>query len=121
MLLTYLESHADELLSAQEIGDALSGKAVSLSAVYRNLAELETEGLVHRDHGASVREAFYRYVGADACRDTLHLSCMRCGRTFHMGNAGTQQLLSAVELAEGFSVDKSETVLYGTCELCRKQ
>ena len=42
-LLTFLGEHPDELLSARQMADALAEKQISLSAVYRNLAQLEAE------------------------------------------------------------------------------
>ena len=114
-LLDYLSAHADETLSAREIAAALAG--VSASAVYRNLAALETEGKLRRVKGA--REAAYQYVGAASCRGRVHLKCKRCNRTFHMDERGAERLVGVVEQAEGFAVDKGDTVLYGVCELCQ--
>ena len=48
VLLAYLSQHPDELLSARQIADALADKKISLSAVYRNLAQLETEEKMRR-------------------------------------------------------------------------
>lgn len=118
-LLDYLGAHADELFCAQAVADALGGEGVSLSAVYRNLAELEAEGLVRRAEKSGSREAYYRFVGADECRGCLHLQCKKCGRTFHMDAVGAEQLKSVVERTEGFALDKGDTVLYGVCEVCR--
>ena len=118
-LLDYLSAHADEAISAQEIAAALEGEGVSLSAVYRNLAALESDGKVRRVSKGSAREIFYRYTDADACKGSLHLRCKRCGRTFHMDATGAEQLLGVVEKTEGFAVDKSDTVLYGVCEICQ--
>ncbi len=118
-LLDHLSAHADELLSAQEIADALSGSGVSLSAVYRNLSELETEGRVRRAGKGGSREVYYQFIDADKCKGSLHLQCKKCGRTFHMDAAGAEQLKSVVEKAEGFALDKGDTVLYGVCEVCR--
>ena len=118
-LLDCLSAHADEALSAREIAAALAGGGVSLSAVYRNLAALEADGAVRRVSKGSAREVFYRYTGADACRDSLHLRCKKCGRTFHMDATGAEQLLGVVEKTEGFAVDKADTVLYGVCEICQ--
>ena len=42
-LLTFLGEHPDELLTARQMADALAEKQISLSAVYRNLAQLEAE------------------------------------------------------------------------------
>lgn len=114
-LLDYLSAHADETLSAQEIAAALAG--VSASAVYRNLAALAAEGKLRRVERFGAREACYQYVGA--CGDCLHLKCKKCNRTFHMDATGAEALLGVVEKAEGFAVDKGDTVLYGVCELCQ--
>ena len=118
-LLDYLSARHDETLSAREIAAALENEGVSLSAVYRNLGELEAEGRVRRVGRGSAREAYYQFIGADECRGSLHLQCERCGRTFHMDAAGAEQLKSVVERSEGFALDKGGTVLYGVCEICR--
>ena len=47
-LLAYLSAHPDELLSTRQIADALQHEKISLSAVYRNLSELEAEEKVRR-------------------------------------------------------------------------
>ena len=118
-LLGYLSRHPDEALSAQAIAAALELAGVSLSAVYRNLAELEAEGQIRRASREGSREVYYQYTGSEACKDSLHLKCKKCGRTFHMDANGAEQLLGVVEKAEGFAVDKGDTVLYGVCELCQ--
>ena len=120
VLLSYLSAHTDELLSAQTIGDALAAEAVSLSSVYRNLADLEAEGKVRRSTKGSAREIYYLYIGAETCRGCLHMSCTRCGRTFHMGAQGAEQLAAVISDTEGFALDKGETVLYGVCGTCQK-
>lgn len=116
-LLDYLSAHADETFCAREIAAALAD--VSASAVYRNLAALEAEGKLRRVERSGARETAYQYVGADACKGCLHLKCKKCNRTFHMDAAGAEALLGVVERAEGFAVDKADTVLYGVCELCQ--
>lgn len=119
-LLGCLCAHPDEQLSAQAIADALAGEEISLSAVYRNLSELEAEGKVRRSGRAGSREVYYQYIDADGCRGCLHLSCRECGRTFHLDPVCARRLVSEVQEAQGFAVDRSETVLYGVCERCRK-
>lgn len=117
LLLDHLDRHADQLLTAQEIADALGPDTISLSAVYRNLADLEAEGKVLR--GVREGAASYRFAAAPGCQGCLHLSCKRCGRTFHMDGQGAERLLADVARSEGFAVDKAETVLYGVCGACR--
>lgn len=79
VLLSYLSQHPDELLSARQIEDALADKKISLSAVYRNLAQLETEEKVRRSSKSGTREVYYQYLDAESCKGALHMSCIKCG------------------------------------------
>ena len=120
ILLDYLASHPDEQLAAQQISDALEGESVSLSAVYRNLSELELEGKVRRSLSAN-REGAFQFLDAEDCKDSLHLCCSQCGRTSHMDAEDAAKLLRAVQTKEGFALDKHETVLYGLCAACQRR
>lgn len=120
LLLEYFSHHGHEALSAGEIAEELAGEGISVSAVYRNLSALEEEGHLKRSSRPGSREAFYQYTDLPECREQLHLSCTRCGKTFHMDSAGTERLLRSIAEKEDFSVDQSETVLYGVCGACRK-
>ena len=120
LLLDFLQAHPDELLSAGEISAAIQDEPISASAVYRNLAELEGDGKVRRLSRQGSREAFFQYMDASACRDCLHLSCTKCGRTFHMCALGADKLARDVEESDFFRIDRHETVLYGLCRDCRE-
>ena len=120
LLLDYLSCHTDLQLSAKSIADALESEGISLSAVYRNLSELENEGKIRRVSVSGGRETHYQYIDAQCCKDKLHLSCKECGRTYHMKLSGAESLLQSVAQTEEFEIDKSQTVLYGTCKDCRK-
>ena len=74
-LLTFLGEHPDELLTARQMADALAEKQISLSAVYRNLAQLEAEEKVRRSAKSGSHEAFYQYLDAKGCKGALHMSC----------------------------------------------
>lgn len=119
-LLTWLRARPDELFTAQEIAEAMRAEAISLSAVYRNLSDLEQEGQVRRSARGGEREIRYQFMAAERCRGCLHLCCTQCGRTFHMNGAGAAALARAVEQSENFALDCSETILYGLCGTCRK-
>ncbi len=120
-LLRYLRSHADEPLSARQIADALAAEDISKSAVYRNLSVLETEGRVQRHTKNGSKAIFYRYLGAEACQDRLHLSCSRCGKTYHMDVSATNRLVHSVAQGSDFQIDSVSTVLYGICGSCQKK
>ena len=90
-LLDYLSRHPDQPLTVREIAAGVEPDGVSLSAVYRNLAELEAAGLIRRESRPGSREAVVQYVGAENCRGHLHLTCTRCGRTVHLSSAAAEQ------------------------------
>lgn len=119
-LLDYLEQHTHEELSAGEIAEALAQQDISRSAVYRNLSVLEQEGKLRRSARSGSRETTYRFSDCAECRACLHLTCTECGRTFHMDTHAADALIRNVERAEGFSINRAETVLYGVCSACRK-
>ena len=120
-LLAYLSAHADEPLTARHIARELGNSEISLSAVYRNLNELEKEGLLRRvaAQGAG-REACYQYAADEHCREALHLDCRKCGRSFHMDGETADALIARVAERDGFQLDRTETVLYGVCGNCRE-
>lgn len=117
-LLSFLTENPDRTFSAREIAAALSGKNISKSSVYRNLAELETEQKIKRVTKAGRGESFYQFFDNSECKNHIHLSCTTCGRIFHLESEQTERLVSAVEAADGFEVSRGETTLYGTCREC---
>lgn len=120
VLTEFLSRHPDESFSAAQIAEALQAQDVSLSAVYRNLGELETQGVVCRTSREGGREALYRYTQSEGCRRHLHMSCTRCGRTFHMDLPTTDSLVEQVAEDTDFQVDRASTVLHGICGGCIK-
>lgn len=117
-LLAYLSVHPDELLTSRQIADALQGEGISLSAVYRNLSDLEGEEKVRRCTKSGSREVFYQYMAAEQCQGALHMTCVRCGKTFHMKEGSAAALARQVARSEAFTLDLADTVLYGTCRSC---
>ena len=64
-LISFLNEHPDQLLSVRQIAQELCAQQISLSAVYRNLSQLEAEGLIRKSVKPGSREAYYQYVGAE--------------------------------------------------------
>ena len=119
-LLTYLSEHTDEQMTARQIADALAADNISISAIYRNLSALEEKGFLKRSVREGTREVFYQYIAAAKCKDSLHLSCRVCGKSIHLDEADTTQLIQNTLRNTGFQIEKTETILYGICEGCRK-
>ncbi len=114
ILTDYLSHHVDKPITAQGIGEEL--KTLSLSAIYRNLADLEKSGIVQKTVNSDDRKAYYRFVDNCGCKEHIHLSCMNCGKVFHLDNSDT--FVEHLFKSEQFEVDKSVTVLYGLCKDC---
>ena len=119
-LLDYLISNADSCLSASQIAEALKNEDISVSAVYRNLSDLEKSGRIRKLSKSGSRESYYQYIDTDRCKDRLHLSCVECGKLFHLDNCISKKLLEEVSESDGFAINKSQSVLYGVCKNCKK-
>ena len=120
-LLAFLGEHPDKLLTARQMADALAEKQISLSAVYRNLAQLEAEEKVRRSAKSGSHEAFYQYLDAKGCKGALHMSCVKCGKTFHMADSNAALFAKHLAQSEQFTLDAADTILYGTCSDCKEK
>lgn len=120
ILLEYLSEHSDEQYTAAQIATALGKDKISISAVYRNLSELEEEDRVKRYVQGSSHEAFYQYMAAEKCCNKIHLSCCNCGKSIHMDEREAEHLLINVFKSTGYRINKTDSVLYGICEACNK-
>ena len=120
LLQTFFMQHPHELFSAKEIAESLEKAKISVSAVYRSLSDLEQDGLISRRAKSGSRGFFYQYTGAADCREHIHLTCKKCGKTVHITSEDTEVLTQKVSQYKHFLLDKEETILYGTCETCQR-
>jgi Fur family ferric uptake transcriptional regulator len=119
LLMEYMKDHPDENMSAAEIFSGLNSSDISLSAVYRNLRQMEEEGRVTRITRTGSREAYYQYVATDRCREKIHLVCKYCGRAEHLSEEDESEFINNLTMHRMFSIDLASTVVYGTCYRCR--
>lgn len=113
-----LRSNPHKFFTAKEIAEILAPYDVSLSAIYRNLAELTETGLVKKSVKKNGREALHRYVNNDVCKDEIHMTCIKCGKIFHMDHLVSEYIQKNLGIIQGFELDKLKTVIYGTCREC---
>lgn len=118
ILYDFFNKHPHQQFSAKEIAQALSEKHISVSAIYRNLAAMSEDGTLRCSVKSGSREKQYQFVSNSACKDCIHLTCIRCGKIFHMSRHTMQTLLSNLTQIEGFQLSKPQTILYGTCRQC---
>ena len=106
-------------LTAAEI---LAAGSLSQSSAYRNLAVLETCGVVHRVAGS---DEFARFeLAEDLTEHHHHLICSSCGKVEDFtASAALERTLardiSAVGDDTGFSAEHHRLDLLGTCARCR--
>ena len=117
-MIEFFESHHHESFTVEEIFAALNGQGISLSAIYRNLAELEKDGGLIKTVPQGSREAHYQFVGCDHCKGHIHLHCVECGKTTHLSDLGANKVARNALSDSGFEVDPTATVLYGVCKDC---
>ena len=117
-LLEFFGKNTDKSYSAVQIAGELPN--ISLSAVYRNLAALESEGKLKRTAKSGTREVYYQYIAAPGCQGCIHVSCISCGKTYHLDHTEAEKLVNSIAAHDGFMISRSDTVLYGTCAECRE-
>ena len=120
ILLNFFSKNPDKNFSAEEIAKQLKNQDISLSAVYRNLSELEKMGKVRKTAKSGSRKSFFQYVDLDDCKGHLHLSCKECGKTLHLDDNSANILVQNILKNANFNVDKDSTILFGICKNCDK-
>lgn len=120
LLLEYLERHPDELLSVHQIAEDLTDEKISVSAIYRNFADLEAEGKVRRASRNGKRKVYFQYTAAEHCKENLHLSCQKCGKSYHLNPKLADVITQGLATTEEFKISIANTVIYGICSSCSK-
>ena len=120
LIIDFFESHPDVAFSASEIAKAIKGSGISLSAIYRNLAELEKDKRVRKSVKQGAHVAYYRYLECHDCHGHIHMYCVECGKTSHLGDEGATAVIRDVLSSSDFALDKNATVLYGVCRECQQ-
>lgn len=120
MLLEFLEKNHDKRLSASQIANSLKNDGISISAVYRNLSALESQGIISRSAKEGSREIFYQYINSNECKNCIHLTCTKCGTVTHMDNNAAKIMSDSLKKTSGFNINKTKTVVFGICENCSR-
>ncbi len=120
-LYDFLKGHPHSYFTVKQIVESLSasGADISISAIYRNLSDLIEMGSIKKAANKNGREAYYRYVDSDVCRNEIHISCSICGKIFHMNHTLSDFIEEQLMQESGFQLDKSKTCILGICKECR--
>lgn len=117
-LLDFFKNHPDKRFTAKQVAESLKKSDISISAIYRNLSKLEQDGYLSRTVRQGSSESCYQSLFSECCRECIHLSCIKCGNTFHMDHDVSAALMEGVSRQDGFKISRAKTVLYGICSRC---
>ncbi|MGI6664734.1 MAG: Fur family transcriptional regulator [Christensenellaceae bacterium] len=118
-LFSFLRENPDRQYTVEALAVALcEEKAISISAIYRNINRMVEAGEAKRFAVDGSRTFLYQYVGDAECSTHLHLKCEKCGKLFHMDDPSMEALLRSAMQQNAFHIDKQKTILYGACQDC---
>jgi len=121
LLYRFFKANCDRQFSVANIAETLcKKKKISISAVYRNICELEKEGLVRKFANEGSRNFLYQYIDKEKCADHLHLQCTECGKICHLSDDATKIIITAALERSSFTIDGKQTTIYGRCADCGK-
>ena len=89
---------------------------LSLATVYRNLKQLQAEGLIRSVGTVQGQERFDA-----ALLPHSHIVCRRCGCVVDVGIVPPAALAEQAGAATGFSVSMTDLRFEGLCPACRKK
>ena len=124
LTILYLREHQDRAVSASSILEYLHqyGMKTNITTVYRYLEKLLAEGCVLKYMDEAGEKSVFQYVGEENhCHEHLHLKCIQCGRVIHLDCEFMQCLDEHIRAHHGFSMQCSNSILYGYCVACQEK
>lgn len=118
-LIAIFKNHPHQTFSAQEIFNL--DNSISISAIYRNLAEMTLDGSLCKVKEAHRSVTLYQYIDPEHCVGIVHLKCQNCENTFHLNHAVSQMIINLANEDFSFNIDTRTAFLYGECDNCKNQ
>lgn len=122
LLLSLLESNAEQYISAKMLRQQLMKKGVSvaLPTIYRHLGSLEKQGEIQRVACESSRTIHFRIVQSSVKGEQCALLCRSCGTVKNISCDHFTGMCAHLDGEHGFLMDSQKTVLQGICGKCRE-
>lgn len=117
-ILDFFQGNYHQSLSAQDIYESLRNDDVSMSAIYRNLTDMEIDGLICKVSEIGKNGVYYQYIHPNKCVGSIHLKCKNCNMTMHLNQHIAQMMINYAKDEHGFSINQIGSFLYGTCANC---
>ncbi len=118
ILLELFKSSEHKSFSAVDIFNELKNDDISISAIYRNLKEMESDKLICKVNQKGRSETLYHYVNPKSCIGVIHFKCENCENTYHLNKHISSMISNIAKDEFNFSLNSSGTFLYGKCPKC---
>lgn len=125
-LIDFLRKHADKAFTIDDIAHGMKAdpdfaNAPGRSTIYRLIPRLVEDGTVRCFAKGGGSKATYQIIGGQHCHHHMHMKCTGCGRLIHMSDSQSDKLLDHIRASSNFSVDLSQTLLFGLCNGCTEK
>ena len=121
VLIKFFKKNKDKSFTAGEIADVLKDDNISISAIFRNIAELEKLGKIKKVNKVGEKARCFQFVDCEKCKGHIHVACKNCGKTLHLSDDDSNLLSKKLLSDFNFCLDKDDTIIYGTCKKCAKR
>ncbi len=118
LMLDIFKYSGHQTLSAADIMKLCGEEDISISAIYRNLKMMESEGVISKVVDKNRPKTLYHYVDPKQCSGVIHLKCEECENTYHLNRHISDMLYGLVRDQLNFSISESSAFLYGKCNNC---
>jgi Fur family ferric uptake transcriptional regulator len=121
IILKFLQENSNTHINADELAEHLraNGNPVGKSTIYRYLDRLCSESIVRKFITPDGKGSCYQLIQED-CHYHYHFKCLDCGRLLHIRCSDLDNVSSHILNEHGFTVDLSQTIIYGHCAECTK-
>ena len=116
-LVSFFKEKCHQTFSALDVYEQLKSENISKSSVYRNLAMMEQEGILHKVSEKNRKEVLFQYAKLDSCQDVIHLKCETCHEVLHFDKHLSKMITNIARDNHFFNVN-NHLMLYGECETC---
>lgn len=118
LIYRHFKNNPNNHFTADEVCDALKSNGVSRATVYRSVEKLTEDGVLLKYNFGKGQSACYQFCCKehDAC--TYHFVCTACKTVQHLQCEVLNELQAHLNDDHALKIDRSLTVLYGTCRRC---
>ena len=118
LIYEYFKNNKGSHFTADAVSDALKSCGVSRATVYRSVEKLTEEGVLIKYNFGKGQSACYQFCSDDAENGTFHFVCTKCKTLQHLDCDMLSDLQDHLNRDHAVKIDRSLTVLYGTCGRC---